>query len=344
MIPFNKLGCRHCLLNKSSIMTLNSQSDLGDTEYMEALLSGQGLVRNFGAFRAVDGIDIHLHPGTITGLIGPNGAGKTTLMLLLSGMLAPDAGTVSVAGLDIGTKPREARSLIGWLPDTFGSWGELRVEEIMTYFGQLYGLDKATAKQRSAELLEQVHLEDMSDRFAHVLSRGQKQRLGVARTLLNHPRVLLLDEPAAGMDPRSRIELRELLREQADDGVAVLISSHVLSELEGTIDDAVFMKAGRVVDTSALSELIEGQAVGSRYRLSVLDSAAFRAFIEAEDFTVFTPAGCLDYEFSAAGPEEAADILARIVAAGVKVSGFGAAPGKPSLEEIYLQIDKGERK
>lgn len=310
---------------------------------MSTILQGSGLTRSFGNFVAVDGVDLTLETGRITGLIGPNGAGKTTLMLMLAGMLSPHRGKVTVGDFDFAKTPRAARSLIGWLPDSFGSWGELKVKEIMLHFASLYGISKAEAKTRTENLLQEVHLEDMAEKYAHVLSRGQKQRLGVARTLLHQPKVLLLDEPAAGMDPRSRLELRELLRRVADGGASVLISSHVLSELEDTIDDAIFMSEGHVVDVSQLQGSTKSTL---RYRLSVLDSAAFSAFLNGTGVGTFVPAGSLDYEVEVNSLAAAADLLARVVGAGVKVSGFTllAEDAKPTLEQIYLQVDKGERK
>ena len=195
-------------------------------------LVATGLSRTFGRHTAVADASLELGSGRITGLVGPNGAGKTTLLLLLAGLLAPDTGAIVVD--DAPAKPADMRRLTGWMPDIFGTWESLTTHEILTTFAKLYGMPTTQARQRAAELLESVHLTDFATRPAHELSRGQKQRLGFARALVHRPRILLLDEPASGMDPRSRMELRGHLRRLADDGCAILVSSHILL---GTSED-----------------------------------------------------------------------------------------------------------
>lgn len=309
---------------------------------MEAVLQGRGLRRSFGDFWAVDGVDLDLRPGKITGLIGPNGAGKTTLLLMLAGMLAPTQGNITVTGMDYQTQPRQARAQIGWLPDSFGSWGELKVKEILRYFARLYGLDAPTAKARTQELLELVRLDDMADKYAHVLSRGQKQRLGVARTLLATPKVLLLDEPASGMDPGSRIELRELLRRQADSGVAVLVSSHILTELEDTVDEAIFMQRGKIVDISTLqgeTHSPENQTI--RYHLQVINPPQLQEFVNRQAPHELRLTAPNTADLNVTSETEAANWLKQLVDAGVQVSAF--TPTKQSLEELYMQMEGGKR-
>lgn len=206
-------------------------------------LQAVGLGRSFGSHIAVAHADLTLAPGRVTGLVGPNGAGKTTLLLLLAGLLAPDRGSLLWQGRPV--PPRQLRSLVGWMPDTIGTWESLTAAEILTTFARLYRLPAPLARARVRDLLAMVHLSEFADRPAHELSRGQKQRLSFARALVNQPPVLLLDEPASGMDPRSRIDLRDQLRTLAGHGVAVLISSHILSELSEMADDVVVMTAGR---------------------------------------------------------------------------------------------------
>lgn len=307
---------------------------------MDVLLAGRGLRRKFGNFWAVNGVDIDLEPGKITGLIGPNGAGKTTLLLLLAGMLAPTAGTITVDGNDYRTQARSARAQVGWLPDAFGSWGELKVKEILYYFARLYGLDAHTATVRANELLETVHLTDVANKFAHVLSRGQKQRLGLARTLLSRPKVLLLDEPASGMDPGSRIELRGLLRQQANAGVSVLISSHILTELQDVADDSIFMQKGRVVELDTLQDSATCAENRLTYRFTVLDSEKLHALIGQDappELRVLSPhTGELNVRDEAA----AATWLRRLVTADVGVTSF--IPTHHRLEELYLRMEGTE--
>ena len=187
-----------------------------------------GVTRFFGSTRAVWQMDMSVPAGTVTGLVGPNGAGKTTLLLMLAALLAPDAGSIRVEGLDPVTRPREVHRAVGWMPDSFGTWDSLTCTEILLTFAAAQGLDRTTSAQQADEMLSAVHLDELARTPARVLSRGQKQRLGLARALVHHPQVLLLDEPAAGMDPRSRADLRVLLRDLAASGVTVLVSSHIL--------------------------------------------------------------------------------------------------------------------
>ena len=193
--------------------------------------------RSFGSVQAVRSATLRAEPGRVTGLVGPNGAGKTTLLLMLASLLAPDAGTIRIAGVDPSEDALAARRLLGWMPDALGAWPSLTARETITTAARLYGIPVPDAAARAAQLLELVGLRDLADSPAKVLSRGQKQKLGLARALVHDPQVLLLDEPASGLDPEARIQLRTLLRSFAAEGRTVLISSHILSELEEVVDD-----------------------------------------------------------------------------------------------------------
>ncbi|MGO1266528.1 MAG: ABC transporter ATP-binding protein [Microbacterium gubbeenense] len=207
----------------------------------------RGLARSFGSVDAVRDVTFDARPGRITGLVGPNGAGKTTLFLMLASLLAPDRGEIRIAGIDPVADPSAARALIGWMPDALGAWESLTARETLIVAGRLYDAKKQEAAARADELLADVGLSGLSSSPARVLSRGQKQLLGLARALVHRPSVLLLDEPASGLDPAARIDLRVLLRRLADDGATIIVSSHVLSELEEMIDDAVFISAGSTI-------------------------------------------------------------------------------------------------
>jgi ABC-2 type transport system ATP-binding protein len=206
-------------------------------------IEAQGVRRAFGDVLAVDSITLTARPGEVTALIGPNGSGKTTLLLMLASLLVPDQGSIRVDGYDPVTQPMEVRARIGWMPDGFGTWDALTVREVLHTIAAAYRIPPDRARARTEELLHTVHLEDLGDRRARVLSRGQKQRLGLARALINEPSVLLLDEPASGLDPRSRIELRDVLRNLAAQGKTVLVSSHILTELQEVADRAVIVGA-----------------------------------------------------------------------------------------------------
>ena len=330
-----------------------------------------GVTRFFGPTRAVWQMSMTVPAGSVTGLVGSNGAGKTTLLLMLAALLAPDAGSIRVAGLDPATQPRQVHQAIGWMPDSFGTWDSLTCTEILMTFAAAQGLDEATGRERAIEMLSAVHLQEMAHTPARVLSRGQKQRLGLARALVHRPQVLLLDEPAAGMDPRSRADLRVLLRDLASGGVTVLVSSHILSELEQMVDGVVFMARGQAVapasapsasaqprpdvvgddgdgndspsddgGTPAAPPAVLPQPLQRQWRMRALDAqrlsewsagASVRA-TASEDGTV-----------RLAVPDDvvAARVLREALDAGVEVVSF--APTGGALEEIYLSME-GERR
>lgn len=331
-------------------------------------ISVQGVRRHFGAVRAVDGVDLEARAGRVTALIGPNGAGKTTLLLMLAGLLVPDAGQVRVAGFDPVTESRRARARTGWMPDAFGTWDSLTSHEVLTTFGAAYGMPAAMAKARADELLATVHLSEFAKQPAAVLSRGQKQRLGLARALVHDPEVLLLDEPAAGLDPRSRVDLRVLLRSLAAQGKTVLVSSHVLTELDELADDAVFISGGRSVSAEQLAALDVG---GRQWRVSALDGGALTRWLASTGAAfevegagpadgVALPDGAAVSD-GAASPDGAAlpdatpgSILIRIpddaaaaalvrdaVAANVPL--VSIAPAGGALEQTYLSLDEERR-
>ena len=292
-----------------------------------------GLKRSFGPVRAVDGATFTAPTGAVTALIGPNGSGKTTLLLLLCGLLQPDAGRANVAGHDIGAANLEVRSRVGWMPDVFGTWDALTCTEILTTFAHAYGIDRKVSGTRVAALLDQVHLGEFAHSPARVLSRGQKQRLGLARALVHDPEVLLLDEPASGLDPRSRIELRDLLRSLAADGRTVLVSSHVLSELEEVYDHAVFISRGRTVDDVDT----DAEPVQRGWRLAALDPVGLRTFL---DHAGIPWAGQANGEVivQLGGYESARELIRAAVAADIPLHTVTPVSGR--LEETYLSLDE----
>ncbi|MDR3068047.1 MAG: ABC transporter ATP-binding protein [Cellulomonas sp.] len=291
--------------------------------------------RTFGSVRAVDGATFTVPSGAVTALIGPNGSGKTTLLLILAGLLAASSGQVEVAGAD----PRHVttRRRIGWMPDEFGTWDALTPTEILVTFAQAYGLAKAPARARAEALLDQLHLTELAAAPARVLSRGQKQRLGLARALVHDPDVLLLDEPASGLDPRSRIELRQTLRALADQGKTVLLSSHILAELEDVYDQAVFLDRGRTVvpDTS----VTQASATTCGWRLAALDPGALRTFLDHAAIP-WQPAPGDEVVVDLTDARSAADLLKAALAEGVPVHTLTPVAGR--LEEAYLALDREE--
>ena len=295
-----------------------------------------GVERGFGTVRALRGVDLVAPAGAITALVGPNGSGKTTLMLVLASLLRPDAGSVTIAGADPSVDPGAVRRDIGWMPDTLGVWESLTAREILVTMGRFYGMETARARSRAGQLLEWQDLATLADQPARVLSRGQQQRLSLARAVIHDPRVLLLDEPASGLDPGSRIRLRDDLRQMAAAGTTVLVSSHVLSELDEMADLAVFIRDGATVRVEDLSR---DNAAGGRYLITALDAVALRETLEHYSIA-YRPAGRRQDSVSVdvASADEAADMLATLVGAGVRVLSF--SPGASRLETAYLELDR----
>ena len=299
----------------------------------------EGVSRSFGSVQAVRAATLRAEPGRVTGLVGPNGAGKTTLLLMLASLLAPDTGTIRIGGVDPSEDPLAARRLLGWMPDALGAWPSLTARETITTTARLYGIAPDAAADRAAQLLALVDLADLADAPAKVLSRGQKQKLGLARALVHDPQVLLLDEPASGLDPEARIQLRVLLRRLAAEGRTVLISSHILSELEEVIDDAVFLVAGSVADGA------EAQNTGRAWRIRMLGADAARQ--AADSWQVAQILGIPVESIGAdrggvlvgfVDDEAAATGLHTLVTAGLRISEF--APAQSALEHTFLNLHR----
>jgi len=302
-----------------------------------------GVRRAFGSVLAVEHIDLQARPGEVTALVGPNGAGKTTLLLMLATLLAPDDGSIRIAGIDPVAAPREVRATMGWMPDGFGTWDALTVREVLETVGAAYRMAPGAARTRAAELLDLVHLGDLADRPARVLSRGQKQRLGLARALVHHPSILLLDEPASGLDPRSRIELRDILRQLAASGATLLVSSHILTELQEIADRAVIVARGRSVAMQDLSsDSVSGLGSGhrvSQWRITSLDPPRLMAALAHHGVAVEPLTDAVDVEV--AGDFAASELLAQLVGDGIPITAF--APSYGALETAYLAATEDRR-
>lgn len=302
---------------------------------MAAGITCAGVRRTFGDVVAIEEIDLVAASGQVTALVGPNGAGKTTLLLILATLLKPDRGEIRVAGNDPVAEPAKVRAQLGWMPDSFGLYETLTARELLEFAAAAYRIPRAHARARAVELLQLAHLAEFADRPVHVLSRGQKQRLGLARALIHDPEVLLLDEPAAGLDPRSRIELRALLRALAAQGRTLLVSSHVLSELEEIADCVVLVDRGRTVAVDSIAALS-----GSRpWRLRALDRTALVTALQKLGRE--PRVGDAGVEVLLTGDEDAADLVAALIGEGVRLA--ACAPASSALETAYLAMTEDRR-
>lgn len=300
----------------------------------------EGVARSFGSVQAIQDIDFEAPPGEVTALIGPNGSGKTTLMLILASLLAPDLGTVRVGGFDPVTQTGEVRRRVGWMPDTLGMWESLTALEVLRTIGALYGMSAADRSRRADELLAAVNLTEFGQQPARVLSRGQQQRLSLARALIHDPEILLLDEPASGLDPGSRVELRSLLRSLAAEGRTVVVSSHVLSELDEIADRAVFVSRGQSVKSQTLDEA--GTQL-RRYYVQAEPMVALAEALQSHGVSFERRGDSRREEFlvQLGSTAEASWLLRTLVLADVVVTAFAPAGG--ALEETYMSLNTDRR-
>jgi ABC-2 type transport system ATP-binding protein len=288
----------------------------------------------FGDRPVIRGLTTSIDRGDKVGIIGPNGSGKTTLLLMLDTLLVPDRGEITIGGFDPVHQSKDARSVMGWMPDTLGSWPTLTVRETLVLTARLYGFERDRAAARADELIHLVDLGPLARQATRVLSRGQKQRLSLARSLVHDPRVLLLDEPASGLDPGARVSLRKLVRRLADEGRTIVISSHVLAELDEMADAAVYLDAGV---TASESRIAAAKASTRAWRISSLSPPELRAsLVKAgipDDAISVAPNG-LDVPLT--GEAAAAELLAALVKAKVPVTAFAPAVGE--LEHTFLDL------
>jgi ABC-2 type transport system ATP-binding protein len=304
----------------------------------------RGLVQRYGRFVAVDHLDLEVPKGAVFGLIGPNGAGKTTTMLCIATLLVPNEGTITVFGIDPVAHPRDVRRAVGWMPDFFGLYDGLTCAEYLDFFAAAYGLGHTHRQRRVTDLLELVELGGKRDDDVAQLSRGMQQRLGLARTLVHDPELLILDEPASGLDPRARIDLREILLELARQGKTILISSHILSELGKLCDRVGIIDSGRMLAQGTPDEIrniacppavVVARVLGGGEALAL----AARVAADAGAQPVHVEDGLLRAELAdgeGTTEEAAADLLGALVAAGVRVAEYREQ--QSGLERLFLQV------
>ncbi len=309
---------------------------------MTSIVSVRGLAKRYDGTLAVGGIDLDVEGGAIFGLVGPNGAGKTTTLRILATLLSPTAGDAEIAGASVRRNPEQVRRVLGFMPDSFGVYDDMKVWEYLDFFGRCHGLPADRRRRMIGDLLELVDLGGKRDAYVATLSRGMQQRLCLAHALVHDPAVLVLDEPASGLDPRARVELRELLRELRSLGKTIVISSHILPELEELCTSLAIIDAGRVLAQGSLAEIEARLRVGAVLRVRVLGDAAeveaARAhFAVAPGVASAEPAGDGLVEIGFTGDDEAAAaLLAGAVRAGVRVASFAHAAS--DLEELFLQV------
>ncbi len=305
------------------------------------LLSVHGLVRNYGKLRAVDDLSFEIGAGEVHGFIGPNGAGKTTAMRILATLDLPDAGDALVEGMSVLIEPRKVRKRVGFMSDQFQPYPNLDVMQFLDFFARAHGLRGRTRIRTVRSVASFCKLTEFADRPATGLSKGMGQRLHLAKTLLHDPALLILDEPASGLDPRARIEFRDLLIELAAAGKGILISSHILSELGEVCDNALVIEKGRRVLAGKIDDIARESCTTHPVQVRALGGAdAVVRFLLTQPSVSEVTAESDRILFEFAGDEAAAAaLLARMVEAGLRVHEFRVL--ETDLEEIFMRSTAG---
>ncbi|MFG0211751.1 ATP-binding cassette domain-containing protein [Brevibacillus porteri] len=301
----------------------------------------KNLRKRYGKMEALKGLSLEIDKGTVFGFVGPNGAGKSTTMSILATLLEPTSGKAYVGGYEVTKHPKEVRKLIGYMPDFFGVYDNLTAEEYLDFYGANYDIPAAERKQIIPQLLELVNLTHKRDAFVDSLSRGMKQRLGLARSLVHNPEVLILDEPASGLDPRARIELREILKELRDMGKTIIISSHILPELAEMCDVIGIVEEGNLVAFGRVDEIYSKMQEQRVLRIRLLDRVdeAMTRLREMPVITRVTREGNWVVAGFSGNDEEQVELLRELAVSGYPVAAFNETVG--DLEEIFLEITKG---
>ena len=307
----------------------------------EMMLEIDGLVRHFDRLKAVDDISFNVKRGQVFGFIGPNGAGKTTTMRILATLDLPQHGDVRIGGYSVVDDPDKARLLTGFMPDYAGVYATTTVFEYLDFFARSTGMRGQERRNAVEGIIEFMGIGELRDRNVESLSKGLKQRVALGRAIVHNPQLLILDEPAANLDPRARIEFRTLIRELARDGKTVLLSSHILTELSEICDAVAVIEKGKILATGTVQEIMTGlrqQRVLS-VRLAGERETASRFLLEQPGVMKLHDANDrLQFEFSGDDNEQAA-LLGRLVAAGFPVMEFSAQGA--GLEELFMKITAG---
>ncbi|BCX50027.1 multidrug ABC transporter ATP-binding protein [Haloferula helveola] len=307
------------------------------------------LYRYFGQLKAVNGISFEIPHGSVCGFVGANGAGKTTTMRILASLDYPTMGLAEVCGINVVHHPEEVRRLIGWMPDHFGNYEHMTVLEYLDFYARAFGYSGKERRMRVQEVMEFTDLIPLAERFSNKLSKGMTQRLCLGRALLHDPQVLIMDEPAAGLDPKARVELKHLIRVLADEGKTIFISSHILSELGEMCDSLLFVNAGRIVHHGDADSLKHGTDItgGLLYDVQIVgDPGRVSEWCMVNPHVEFMESRKLGgrIRIEAGDPEKAADVLARMIRDGLKVVEFHRE--QRNLEDAFIdmlgRLDRGE--
>ncbi|KUF36262.1 MULTISPECIES: ABC transporter ATP-binding protein [Lysinibacillus] len=301
------------------------------------------LTKRYGSFTALDHLNLSLEEGVVFGFVGANGAGKSTTFSILATLLSPTSGDALINGKSVVKEPKEVRKQIGYMPDFFGVYDQLKVDEYLDFYGASYGIQLAERQVLIPQLLELVNLTNKRYEYVDLLSRGMKQRLCLARALIHDPKVLILDEPASGLDPRARVEMRDILRNLKSMGKTILISSHILPELAEMCDEIGVIDNGKLIahgNVAAIQAQLQGE---KRIVMKVTDRLdAVRAFLEEDPHisSIDVIDNRLEIAFNYRGTDaEQVSLLKKAMLADLPI--YALSEEEKDLEDVFMAITKG---
>ena len=302
------------------------------------MLKIKDLNKSYGKFKALDNLNLEIEKGELFGFVGPNGAGKTTTMRIVSGLLSADSGEVQVDGIDALKNPQKIKEKIGYMPDFFGVYDNLKALEYMEFYASIYGITGREATKLCYELMELVNLSDKADSYVDGLSRGMKQRLCLARSLVHTPELLILDEPASGLDPRARFEMKEILRNLSSMGKTIIISSHILPELAEMCSSIGIIEHGSMVVKGQVGEIMRKMTTSNPLVMEVVEGQEQAVRILKENPLVENISireNSISMGFKGERKEEA-ELLASLIRGNVLISSFVREEG--NLEALFMQL------
>lgn len=306
------------------------------------MLEIKELIKNYGKFTAVDHLTFSVEKGAVCGFVGPNGAGKTTTMRIMAGLLKATDGSVMIDGVEATKNPRALREKIGYMPDFFGVYDNLKVTEYMDFYAGAYGIAYKERGPIIDNLLEIVNLSNKKESYVDSLSRGMKQRLCLARSLVHDPELLILDEPASGLDPRARVEIKEVLKQLQGMGKTIIISSHILPELSEMCTEICIIDDGKLAAQGSVQEIMQKLSQKRIIHVQPLGEMEKLIGILKEQPTIHSiveNSRDVDFDFSGTN-EQLADVLKQLVLADIPLLSFKEKEG--NLEEVFMQITGGD--
>jgi len=315
----------------------------------EVVVETSGLTKRYGGFTALDDLNLQVRRGQILGFIGPNGAGKSTTIRILVGLARPTSGSASIAGVDCVRHAQRIRRLVGYMPDVFGGYGAMRVREYLDFFAASYRIPRKQRISRVEEVLALTGSTYMADLYLDALSHGMKQRVGLARALVHDPEVLILDEPANGLDPSARIEMRQMLLKLAEMGKTLIVTSHILPELSRICDQVAIITRGKLRASGTLDQIMRTITHRRIIEVQLLrESQASRAAsllrqrLEDEAQVIESPAETMVRFRTEHDDRRLASLLADLVKAGVEIAQFREVP--LDLEDAFLRVTERDRR